>query len=126
MMKAQDFEALEGMIAKRAFGLLKETLADTDRSELAEAWPRFKPLDKLVLFKLLDAQTALDFYTGLPFKERYYLLCGFPLDSIAPVLEAAPAADRRLFVQLPREFYDRMFRQLISERVVVTLPLRNN
>lgn len=101
-------------------------MSSANLAELAIAWPKLKPLQKLTLFKLLDAPRALEFYARLPFDEKYFLLCGFPLQSIAPVLEGLSSADRRRFVQLPREFYDRMFRQLVSERVEMTLPIENN
>ena len=126
MMNDQDYEALEALLSRKDYGGLRRALGKAEREALAEVWPRFRPLERLVLFKLMDAPAALEFYRELPFKERYLLLCGFPLNSIAPILEEVGPAERRLFVQLPREFYDRMFRQLRSERIVVTLPLRNN
>lgn len=126
MMKDRNRGVLEALIERKDYGGLRRALAEADRETLAEAWPRFRPLEKLVLFKLMDAPAALEFYRGLPFKERYFLLCGFPLNSIAPVLEEASPAERRLFVQLPREFYDRMFRQLLPQRLVVTLPSCDN
>jgi hypothetical protein len=68
----------------------------------------------------------MQLYAALPMKEKYYLLCGFPLQSIAPVLENLTTAQKRHFVQLPRENYDRMFRQLVSERVEINFPLSKN
>lgn len=126
MMKDRGHETLECLLARKDYAALRRVLAETDQDELTAAWSDFLPLEKLVLFKLMDAPAALKFYRGLPFKERYFLLCGFSINSIAPVLEEAGPAERRLFVQMPRQFYDRMFRQLLSERVVVTLPLCNN
>ena len=89
-------------------------------------WPQFGALNKLVLFKLMDAGRAMEFYAQLPMKEKYYLLCGFPLSSIAPILETLEPVQRRVFVQLPREFYDRMFKQLVTERVEINFPLSKN
>ena len=89
---------------------------DAALAELAKTWTKLPALDKLVAFKRLDAPRALEFYTLLPFNEKYFLLCGFPLQSIAPVLEGLPLGQRRRFVSLPREFYERMFRQLVAER----------
>lgn len=109
LLRARDFAALEAELS----------LAPLDA--LASWWPQLSPLDKLVAFKLLDAPRALDFYTRLSFKEKYFLLCGFPLQSIAPVLEGLAPGQKRHFVQLPREFYDKMFRQLVSERVDMTI-----
>ena len=83
-------------------------------------------MQKLVVFKLLDAPRALELYGTLPFREKYFLLMGFPLNSIAPVLEGLSAAQRRHFVQLPRQSYDRMFRQLISESAELTVTVGTN
>lgn len=109
LLRARDFAALEAELS----------LAPLD--ELPGWWRELAPLDRLVAFKLLDAPRALDFYGRLDFKEKYFLLCGFPLQSIAPVLEELPLGQKRHFVQLPREFYDRMFRQLVTERVDMTI-----
>lgn len=114
LLKAADYEGLSKIAAA------------SDLRSLSELWPRLGPMEKLVLFKLMDAPRALELYGRLAFKEKYYLLCGFPLNAIAPVLENLEPPRRRLFVQLPREFYDRMFRMLVSERVEMTVSLRNN
>ena len=126
LIPSEDCRLIEGLLQRADYLELEKIVADVNLKKLAEAWPNFKPLDKLVLFKLLDAPRAMDFYGSLGFKEKYYLLCGFPLSTIAPVLEKLSAAERRVFVQLPREFYDRMFRQLISERVEMTVSVRPN
>lgn len=121
-----DEKAIRAGLAGRDYGRLETLMAAANLAELALLWPALAPLEKLVLFKLLDAPRALEFYARLPFNEKYFLLCGFPLQAVAPVLEGLPPAERRRFVQLPREFYDRMFRQLVSERVEMTVPLENN
>lgn len=112
---------LQELLRARDYAALEAALARAPLADLAAAWTKLSPLDKLTAFKLLDAPRALEFYSGLEFKEKYLLLCGFPLQSIAPVLEGLPPAQKRRFVQLPREFYDRMFRQLVSERVDLTI-----
>jgi len=94
---------------------LKNFLGGPERSRLSSSWPGFKPLEKLILFKLMEIPQAMEFYESLSFQERYFLFCGFPLDSIAPILENLDPTQRRLFRQWPREFYDRMFRSLIAE-----------
>lgn len=116
-----------GTLADRAdYAALKALATAADRAELVEVWDKLKPMDKLVVFKLMSAPAALEFYDRLSFREKYFLLCGFPLASIAPVLEAAGPAERRLFVQLPREFYDRMFRRLLAESPRVDLAFNTN
>ena len=122
----ETFKSIEALFKDARYADLETLLADMDLENLIRLWPRFKPLEKLVLFKLLDAPRAMDFYGLLSFKEKYYLLCGFPLNTIAPILEGLKPSQRRIFVQLPRKFYDRMFRQLVSERVEMAVSLRNN
>lgn len=102
------------LLKKRAYAQLRRELATTPRAELAAHWPSLAPLEKLTLFKLLDATAAMELYDALPFEERYFLLGGFPLQSIAPILEDLPPVERRQFVQLPRDSYERMFRSLLA------------
>jgi hypothetical protein len=121
-----EYRLAERLLDEKDYAALESSLADADLPKLAGLWPQFTQLHKLILFKLMDAPRALELYGLLPFKEKYFLLCGFPLNSIAPVLEALSPLERRHFVQLPREFYDRMFRQLVPSRVEMDLTLRNN
>jgi len=100
------------LAAAGAYGELRPWLARADQEDLARCWPRLEPLHKLIAFKLMDAASALDFFRRLPYKERYFLFSGFPLQSIAPVIADAPASVRRLFVQLPAGFYGTMLREL--------------
>lgn len=118
-------ERIAALAESADYAALKELAAER-REELLASWGKLKPMDKLVVFKLMSAPAALEFYERLPFREKYFLLCGFPLQSIAPVLEAAGPAGRRLFVQLPREFYDRMFRRLLAESPTLDVTVNTN
>ena len=68
MMNDQDYEALEALLSRKDYGGLRRALGKAEREALAEVWPRFRPLERLVLFKLMDAPAALEFYRELPFK----------------------------------------------------------
>jgi Mg/Co/Ni transporter MgtE len=125
-MATVEYRRIETLLKDAAYAELEELVSQAELAGLAELWAQFGAMSKLVLFKLLDADRALKFYALLPMKEKYYLLCGFPMQSIAPVLETLKPAERRVFVSLPREFYDRMFRGLVSERVEITFPLNPN
>jgi len=100
------------LIKSGAYSDLRVWLAAADRSALAQDWPRLDPLHKLIAFKLMDAASALAFYRRLPYRERYFLFSGFPLQSIAPIIADAPASVRRLFVQLPAKFHGLMLQEL--------------
>lgn len=112
----EDLKWYKTLLKRGDYAALEKAVAGADLQKIASLWSRLAPLQKLVVFKLLDAPRAMEFYGRLPFKEKYYLLCGFPLNAIAPVLEGLAPADRRRFVQLPRPFYDRMFRRLVASR----------
>ncbi len=103
LLRGKDFAALEAMLAR------------VPAPELARALGDFSPIERLVLFKLLDAPRAMEVFGLVGFDDRYLLFCGFPLQAIAPVLEGLSVLQRRAFVQLPREDGDRMFRLLWSE-----------
>lgn len=111
-----DAEALAELVEKKDYAALEERLAGLSTAKLARAWPPLSAMQRLVCFKLLDAGRALELYEALPFREKYELLCGFPLQAIAPVLEPLSLVERRRFVTLPREFYERMFRLLVAEQ----------
>ncbi len=99
----------------QAVGTLRAWLAGADLAALARSWPRLDSLRKLLLFKLLAAPRAMELYGRLTFREKYFLFCGFPINAIAPVLEDAPPALRRAFVQLPAKFGVLMWRDLLRE-----------
>src|SRR5689334_5419950 len=95
LMTPQELTLTGKLLETKDYAGLEQLMIDADLEHLAGIWPKFKPMEKLILFKLLDAARAMEFYGMLPFKEKYYLLCGFPLNSIAPVLENLDAAERR-------------------------------
>ena len=105
------------ILGQGAIPELRAWLAAAELGTLARHWTRLEPLRKLVVFKLLSAPRAFEFYRSLSCRERFFLFCGFPLNSISPVLEDAPASLRRLFVQLPATFHERMRADLVRETV---------
>ena len=97
--------SIADLLRAKEYRRLKALLRTAQEDELAQEWFTLPPLDKLIVFKLMDAGAALDFYKSLPLKGRYFLLSGFPLNAIAPILEDASPEVRRLFVALPSGFY---------------------
>lgn len=71
-------------------------------------WGKLDPMGKLLAFKRLNAAEALEFYRALPFEDKYFLFCGFPLESIAPLLETLPEAERGRLQMWPKDFQRRM------------------
>lgn len=95
---------------------MERLLSAADEESLAALWPGFSPMEKLVLFKLMDPLRGLKFYGRLAFEEKYFLFCGFPMNTLAPFLEKLAPAERRRFVARPRQCYEKMLRQLIWPR----------
>lgn len=102
------------LIRKRTYAQAKELLGRVDFRLLASEWPAFRPIEKLLAFKLMEPGRASEYFAVLPFEDKYFLYCGAPLETIAPILEDLPAPQRRLFHQLPRGFAEKMFRNLLE------------
>lgn len=119
-------ETLRRLIEKKNFRALHARAAECDLGALAEGWREFQPMEKLVIFKLLSPLRALEFYSSLDLNAKYFLLCAFDLNSIAPVLEELPSGVRELFCRLPDQYYDRMLGQLACEQVEIKVAVRNN
>ena len=114
-MPGLDAAVVKRRIERKDYASLEAELADAAPCDVAAAWSGFSALEKLIVFKLLDAPRAMELFGRLAFAEKYLVFCGFPPQSIAPAIEGLSPQERRPFVQLPREDYDRMFRQLLAE-----------
>ncbi len=125
-MRVDENRVAGELLGRRAYAELKAWLKICDRSSLLRDWNAFPPIDQLVLFKLMEADSAMTFYSRLGLRARFDILCGFPLSSIASTLLDLSEEQKGLFVSLPRENYDRMFRQVVTERVELEVPLRYN
>jgi Mg/Co/Ni transporter MgtE len=119
-------EEYQKLLSLGEYSGLKSILLDCDLPALAGFWTSFKPVDKLTLFKLLEPQRALQLFSQLDFDEKYFILCGHDLNSIAPVLEPLSPSQRRLFVELPAVYYDRMLQMMVGEQIEITLSSPNN
>ncbi|HAH07238.1 MAG TPA: hypothetical protein DCM05_12070 [Elusimicrobia bacterium] len=118
--------AYRKLISAKRYARLSATLARAKAEEMALSWTRLKPLEKLVLFKLMDAEPALALYQALPFEEKYFLLLGHPTDSVAPMIEGLSPGVRRLFCRKPSGFYDRMLKLLVGAEIQLPLSYDRN
>lgn len=114
-MSGKADDALKELLSRRAYGELKARLGVLDLGELAARWGRFSVPDRLVIFKLLDAPRAEDFWRRISFEDRYFLLMALPTESLGPALDHAEAGKRRLFHELPRPVAEKMTREMIAE-----------
>ena len=76
------------------------------------AWKELKPMEKVVLFKLMEPKPAMRFYDALPPDEKYFLFTAFDPGSIAPITEDLSPRLRSLFHRLTEECYEHMLRGL--------------
>ncbi|MBI5210985.1 MAG: hypothetical protein HY927_13530 [Elusimicrobia bacterium] len=87
---------------------LRRKLGAMDTDALAAAYAGLAPMERLVMFKLLAPAAALALCRRLVPAEVYFLLCGFPLQSIAPVLDGLEGWQRASFHESPRGLHDEM------------------
>lgn len=101
------------LLGRRAFAELKAVLGRFDLGSLAAVWGNFPVLERMILFKLLEAPRAAELWRLVSFEERYLLLMAQPREALGPELEAA--GGKGLFHELPRAEAGRMTRELIAE-----------
>jgi hypothetical protein len=114
------------LISARRYARLSASLSRARAEDLVPSWMKLRPLEKLVLFKLMDTEPALALYCALPFEEKYFLLLGHPTDSVAPMIEGLPPDVRRLFTRKPVGFYDRMLKLLVGTEFDMPLSYDRN
>lgn len=108
-------ETLVSLIASGRYLDLKRLLEKYSATSLLSEWENLKPLERLVVFKLLTLPKALEFYAQVDDSEKYFLFCGLDPQSIAPVLENLSDRERGLFVEIPKNFADDMLAMLASK-----------
>ncbi len=114
-MKSEAENALKELASRGSYSELKRLLGGMALEELAARWGDFSASERLVLFKLLDAARAEEFWALVSFEERYFLLMAQPLEALGPALEKTEPSSRRLFHELPRPTAERMSREMISQ-----------
>src|SRR5438128_159527 len=91
------------LVSRRDYHGLKRLLKQGNLGPLRAEWKRLEPMEKAVLFKLMEPGVAMNFYRELSFSEKYFLLTAFDPGSIAPVLEDLPPSTSALFHRLPEQ-----------------------
>ncbi|MBI5625172.1 MAG: hypothetical protein HY924_15450 [Elusimicrobia bacterium] len=95
---------------------LRRALEAGRPEDLAELLPGLAPLEKLACFKLMRPEAAAVVFSRLPFSERYFFLCGFPQQSMAPLLEGLSGWQRSLFHASPPALFDRMLDEMLDDK----------
>lgn len=109
-------ERCRRLIGGKDYASLKAQVASMDNGGLLAVWRRLRPLERLLLFKLLPAGRAMNLFEALDFEQKYFLFCGFDRGAIAPSLEGLPKRIKASFTSLPESCYDEMLRLLAQER----------
>lgn len=91
---------------------LKRLLAQEDLKPLRVSWGKLEPMQKAILFKLMEPNVAMGFYVGLSFDDKYFLFSAFDPGAIAPLTEKLEPRLRALFHRLSEECYEEMLRDL--------------
>ncbi len=110
-------EEFSSLIEQNRYADLKRLLEQEPISSILSEWKNLKPLERLVVFKLLPVDKALELYGKLDDSEKYFLFCGLGPQSIAPILENLSDRDRSLFIEIPKNFAEDMMAALLKVRV---------
>ena len=103
---------IRALLKKRRYQTLKDFLSTTSAGDIAALWMPLEPMEKLAAFKLLDGAKAMALYGRLSFEERYFLFCGFPLETLAPILEDMSEKDKKIFRRPSPKLYQKMLQQV--------------
>jgi Mg/Co/Ni transporter MgtE len=99
---------LAARLEAKNYRAAKALLEEGGTEPLALSWPRLPLFERLIAYKLLDAEAAWRFFEGLGYEDRFALFTGFDPGSVAPALDSLAESDRALFRIDPEEVRERM------------------
>ncbi len=114
-------ETTQALIQKREYFALKETLANNLAPDIVEIIQSLDISDKVILFRLLNKETAAEVFSLLEHEDQEELLGHFGMDRVKEIIEEMDPDDLTdLFDELPDEMVKRLIRLLPpDERSVV-------
>lgn len=119
-------ESIEELIRQRKFFQLKELLKDSLPFDIREIIEPLEIGDKIIVFRLLNKETAAEVFSLLPHDYQEELLKHFGMDKMREILEEMDPDDRtELFDELPDEMVKRLIRLLSSEERSIANRLLN-
>ncbi len=107
---------LASLIDQGRYADLKRLLEQEPISSILSEWKNLKPLERLVVFKLLSVDKALELYRKADEAEQYFLFCGLGSQTIAPILENLSDRERSLFIEIPKNFAEDMMAELLNSQ----------
>ncbi|RKY37786.1 MAG: magnesium transporter [Candidatus Omnitrophota bacterium] len=109
---------MQHLLAEKNFLQAKAFLTEIPAIDIAEIWPDFLDKEKILLFKLLEINLAVELFESLKFEEQSFLLDNLDNVDVSHVLnEMAPDERANLFKDLPPKVIKKFFRLMKKEEV---------
>ena len=109
---------MQSLLEKKEFSGLKVLLARIPPVDIAEQWVKFSEQQKLLLFKMLNEDIAVEIFEFLEFEEQSFLLNNLDNQGVSQILNEMSADDRAdLFKDLPSGVIKKFFRLMKKEEV---------
>ena len=109
---------IQTLLSEKKFSTLKMLLSKIPSVDVAEQWDQFSDQQKLLLFKLLNEDLAIEVFEFLEFEGQSFLLNNLDNQEVSQVLNEMSADERAdLFKDLPSEVIKKFFRLMKKEEV---------
>ncbi len=119
-------EAIQKLIADRSFFELKKQLKEMLPFDIHEVIHLLETSDQVILFRLLDKDTAAEVFSLIEHEDQETLLKYFGMDRVKEIIEEMDPDDRtELFDELPDEMVKRLIKLLSPEERDIANRLLN-
>lgn len=100
---------IKELLRGRQYALLKDVMRECNPLDFADSWKTFGEDERLQIFKLLPASSALNLFEILQIEDQRYLLSRLNAESVAPILEGMDSPDlAKIFHRMPARFVKKM------------------
>jgi magnesium transporter len=101
---------IKEFISAKDFNGLKSLIKSIPSMDLAEGWRYLESTEKIIIFKLLGTQKALEVFENLKLPEQTYILNNLENAEVSNIInEMAPDARADLFKELPNKVFRKFF-----------------
>ncbi len=117
-------QSVKDLLEAHQWQELKALLAPKNPNDLAHLFAEFAPPERVVLFRLLEKQEAVEVFEHLPLEEQQELLGSFKQEQLREIVEHMSPDDRAsLLDELPAKVAKRLLALLTSEERAATALL---
>lgn len=114
---------IKSYLGAKNFLILKKILAEISPIELAEGWQEFAAKEKLLVFRLLTTNRALQLFEELDSQEQEYLLSNLRNEEALSSDLNLPIEERlQLFRPLGERFFKQLQAQARKKRLLANIP----